>query len=82
MTTDKAMIEAALDSGRLKARMEKGAWWQVRRNGRTQTWKTRPGAWRIPIKVGFKTCGELTDATPVATAAGEDANFMITVPES
>lgn len=33
----------------------------VRRNGRTQTWKTRPGEFRIPIKIGFRGYGEITD---------------------
>ena len=26
---------------------------RVRRNGRTTTWKTRPGQFRIPVKYGF-----------------------------
>ena len=32
----------------------------ARRNGRTQTWKTRPGEFRIPIKIGFRAHGEIT----------------------
>jgi len=35
--------------------------YEVRRNGRTQTWKTRPGEFRIPIKIGFRGYGEITD---------------------
>ena len=27
---------------------------QVRRNGRTKTWKTRPNEWRIPVVYGLK----------------------------
>jgi len=27
---------------------------EARRNGRTQIWKTRPGIFRIPIRVGFR----------------------------
>lgn len=27
---------------------------RVRRNGRTQTWVTRPNEWRIPVKYGLK----------------------------
>jgi hypothetical protein len=34
--------------------------YEVRRNGRTQTWKTRPGEFRIPIKIGFRGYGEIT----------------------
>lgn len=30
-----------------------------RRNGATQTWKTRPGEFRVPIKWGLKTYGQL-----------------------
>ena len=50
-------IETALDEGRLQARMANGNWWDVRRNGQTKTWKTRPTEFRIPVKMGFKTCG-------------------------
>lgn len=28
----------------------------VRRNGRTATWKTRPGHFRIPVKYGLRDC--------------------------
>lgn len=30
-----------------------------RRNGRTQTWKTRPNDWRVPIKHGLYGYGEI-----------------------
>lgn len=30
-----------------------------RRNGATQTWKTRPG-YRVPVKWGMKSCGQIT----------------------
>ncbi len=53
-------IEAALDAGKLKCRMANGNLWQCRRNGRTQTWKTRPDDFRIPIKIGFKSYGNIT----------------------
>jgi hypothetical protein len=33
---------------------------QVRRNGQTKTWKTRPGEFRIPVKYGFKECFYIT----------------------
>lgn len=50
-------IEQALDQGRVWARMAHGVLWQARRNGRTKTWKTRPHAFRIPIKAGFRATG-------------------------
>ena len=40
----------------------RGALTTARRNGRTQTWKTRPGEFRIPVKIGFKGHGEITHA--------------------
>ena len=53
-------IERALDEGRISALMSNGNWWKVRRNGRTQLWKTRPDEFRIPVKMGFRTCDEFT----------------------
>lgn len=53
-------IETALDAGRLRLRQPDGNLWQVRRNGATQTWKTRPGEFRIPVKAGFKSYGSIT----------------------
>lgn len=31
-----------------------------RRNGQTQTWKTRPGEFRIPVKYGMRNYSEIT----------------------
>lgn len=56
-----ALIEAALDSGRLYANVNARHPWRVRRNGKTKTWKTRPGEFRIPIKVGFRGTGYITN---------------------
>jgi hypothetical protein len=47
-------IEAALDQNRLFLKMRNGNSWRCRRNGKTRTWKTRPGHFYIPIKAGFK----------------------------
>lgn len=33
---------------------------RVRRNGKCQTWKTRPEDFRLPIKYGLRDCGEIT----------------------
>ena len=35
---------------------------RARRNGRTQTWKTRPDDFRVPIKHGLYSYGEITPA--------------------
>lgn len=32
-----------------------------RRNGRTKTWKTRPGEFRIPVKHGLRSYGYITE---------------------
>ena len=32
-----------------------------RRSGRTQTWKTRPGEFRVPVKYGMYQSGEITE---------------------
>lgn len=53
-------LETALDAGRLKFRLRNGNLWQVRRNGRTKTWKTRPREFRIPVKIGFRDCTQLS----------------------
>ncbi len=29
---------------------------RARRNGKTRTWKTRPGLFQIPVKYGLKSC--------------------------
>ena len=36
---------------------------RVRRNGKTQTWKTRPGEFRIPVKHGMYDYGDITHET-------------------
>jgi hypothetical protein len=34
---------------------------EVRRNGKTKTWKTRPGEFQIPVKYGMYDCFYITD---------------------
>jgi hypothetical protein len=45
---------------------------RVRRNGHTQTWKTRPAEWRLPVKWGLHARGQFsimhTDAANWHTA--------------
>lgn len=36
---------------------------RARRNGKTQTWKTRPGDFRIPAKYGLKVTFDITHMT-------------------
>lgn len=35
--------------------------YRVRRNGRTQTWKTRPADFRIPVVHGLRGYGQITE---------------------
>lgn len=58
----RANVEAYLDAGQLYVQMANGRWWRIRRNGRTQTWKRDATRFRIPIKAGLKSCGDISDA--------------------
>lgn len=51
-------VEALLS--RMQARVAKDRWWAVRRNGATKRWKTRPGHFRIPIAIGWRSYGYVT----------------------
>lgn len=53
-------FETMLDAGRIFVAMGNGRFWQCRRNGQTQTWKTRPNDFRVPVKAGFRTTGQFT----------------------
>lgn len=55
-------IEKALAEGKLERRMP-NSWWRVRRNGKTKRWKTRPWAWRIPVKMGFSQFAYISNDT-------------------
>ena len=59
MPQNRAEFEAALDAHRLYAAMRNGHYWQVRRNGQTKLWKTRPMDWSIPVKAGLKSCAQV-----------------------
>lgn len=43
---------------------------RVRRNGKTQTWKTRPGHFRIPVKYGLYGYTEITHENAAEWSAG------------
>lgn len=50
--------------------------YQARRNGATRFWKTRPGEFRIPIKIGYKGYGAIdhTNAHEWAISPDFDAH--------
>ena len=58
-------IEEALDAGHLWYMALPHVYWQLRRNGRTQVWKTRPGHFSIPVKWGFRFAGRVDHADTV-----------------
>lgn len=43
-----------------------------RRNGQTQTWKTRPDDFRVPVKWGLRRYGQITQAEAGAFYAPAD----------
>ncbi len=63
MQYSKEQIETALDARKLFAHMNRGNSQLCRRNGKTKTWVTKPGEYRIPFKHGFKGTGQITPAT-------------------
>lgn len=50
-----------------------------RRNGKTQTWKTRPEDYRIPVKFGLYAYGEITQANAALVHAPEDCPLLAPV---
>jgi hypothetical protein len=73
-------IENSLYNGELWCAMRNGRWWRARRNGQTKTWKTRAGEFRIPVKAGLRSCGEITHTSRVALITDADwrsADFVI-----
>jgi hypothetical protein len=47
---------------------------RVRRTGRTQTWKTRPGQFKIPVKYGLKESLYITNDNAHAWAVSTGDN--------
>jgi hypothetical protein len=75
LTLDQA--NHAIDHGLVHMRMLSGKLWVARRNGRTQTWKTRPGDFRIPIKIGFRGYGELTHHSDTENGVEQDGRIVL-----
>jgi hypothetical protein len=67
--TTRGEIEAALDAGRLYVQAGSGKFWLARRNGKTQTWKTRPEHFSIPIKYGFRNTARIDHVALVPLAS-------------
>lgn len=54
-------FETALDARKVQVMGRTGKWYDIRRNGATQTWKTRPDEFSTPVKVGFRECFRVTE---------------------
>jgi len=73
-------IENSLYNGELWVAMRNGRFWRARRSGKTQTWKTRPSEYRIPIKAGMYAHGAIAHHSRVALISDEDwrsADYVI-----
>ena len=56
ITPETAMTAQCFYHRKLKYAHRRGGPLQARRNGRTKTWKTRPGEFQIPVKYGLREC--------------------------
>lgn len=54
---------------------------RVRRNGNTQTWKTRPTEWSLPVKYGLKQAFRITQRDADLWHAAEDCPLNHTRPQ-
>lgn len=70
-------VESALDNHKLFVRMNSGNYWQLRRNGRTKLWKRDANRWRIPVKAGFRECGEINNESDIGYERQQKFAFVI-----
>jgi hypothetical protein len=70
-------IETALANGLLWARMGSGNLWKLRRNGKTQLWKTRPDEFRIPVKAGLRATGSVTQDSEIVACQDQAGRFIL-----
>ena len=58
----RADIDELLDAGKIYIRMTTGKWWQIRRNGKTRTWKRNANRFAIPCKAGMYEYGTIDES--------------------
>jgi len=73
----RAQIEENLDRGLVRALMNNGRLWAIRRNGVTKLWKTRPTEFCIPVKAGLLSCGYITHNSTFGLAGDRRAEFIV-----
>jgi len=52
-----------LETGQIRWLSPNGNYWQVRQNGAVKRWARTPGAYKIPVKMGIRYYGALTEYT-------------------
>lgn len=60
MTYDEAVNEKNRQFEHMTLKNADGTPLRARRNGKTQTWKTRPGEFRLPAKHGLRNTFQIT----------------------
>ena len=58
----RADLDDLLDAGKIYCRMTNGNWWQIRRNGKTRTWKRDAQCIAVPFKMGFRGYGTIDES--------------------
>lgn len=54
-------IDRLLDARAIQVKMRSGAWWTIRRNGRTRVWKRDASRIALPFKAGMYCYGTITE---------------------
>jgi hypothetical protein len=70
-------IETALAQGNLWVLMGNGNYWRLRRNGKTQFWKTRPNEFSIPVKAGLRATGRVTHDSVIVADPGASGRLNV-----
>ena len=81
LTKEQAITEQEFHAGTCKrtigprggVTVKQGIW---RRNGKTQLWKTRPDAFRVPVKHGLYSYGEITEQDVNVIHAASDCPIL------
>jgi hypothetical protein len=61
VTITRANVNELLDKRVIEVAMRSGKWWEIRRNGKTKTWKKDASRICIPFKYGFRGCSQITE---------------------
>ncbi len=76
----RANVDSMLDSGRIEVAMKNGNWWQIRRNGKTRTWKKDSKRVAIPFKAGMYAYGTITETDFDSAGILDASNYRFRLP--